>query len=71
MVAEFPESLVSDSKRRVSRLRTRISLGLGIEGMDLNSLGIGIEVYKRGDSESESESRFITGETLFVLFVWK
>ena len=54
-VSEFPESLVSDSKRRVSRLRTRISLGLGIEGMDLNSLGIGIEVYKRGDSESDSE----------------
>ena len=53
--AEFPESLVSDSKHRVSRLSTRISLGLGIEPMNLSSLGLGIEVYKRGDSESDSE----------------
>ena len=29
---EFPESLVSDSKHRVSRFRTRLSLGIGGKG---------------------------------------
>ena len=41
-VSEFPESLVSDSKPRVSRLRTRLSLGLGLESMALTRLGLGL-----------------------------
>ena len=40
--SEFPESLVSDSKPRVSRLRTRVSLGLGLESMALTRLGLGL-----------------------------
>ena len=40
--SEFPESLASDSKGRVPRARTRVSLGLGIEPMALNRLGLGL-----------------------------
>ena len=36
--SEFLESLVSDSKHRVSLLRTCISLGLGIELEDAHSI---------------------------------
>ena len=39
---EFPESLVSDSKSRVSRSKTRIGLGLGLDVQESTSLGIGI-----------------------------
>ena len=40
--AEFPESLVSDSK--VPRLQTRLGLGLDVPGSPSLRLGIGLEV---------------------------
>ena len=59
--SEFPESLVSDSKHRVSRFRTRLSLGIEIEirSMALSSLGLGlgIEAYNMLESVSDSESK--------------
>ena len=42
--AEFPESLVSDSKVRVPRLQTRLGLGLDVPGSPSLRLGIGLEV---------------------------
>ena len=43
-VAEFPESLVSDSKSRVPRSKTRIGLGLGLDVPGSTRLRIGIVV---------------------------
>ena len=44
--AEFPESLVSDSKVRVPRLQTRLGLGLGLDvpGSPSLRLGLGLKV---------------------------
>ena len=39
---EFPESLVSDSKGRVSRSRTRLGLGIGIEIQGCSRIGLGL-----------------------------
>ena len=65
---EFPESLVSDSKHRVSRFRTRLnlgigsvavsSLGLGIGSVAVGSLGLGLEVYNILELVSESKLIF-------------
>ena len=44
--AEFPESLVSDSKGQVSRSRTRLGLGLGfeIQGCSRITLSLGLVI---------------------------
>ena len=44
--AEFSESLVSDSKGRVSRSRTRLGLGFGfvIQGCSRIGLGLGLVI---------------------------
>ena len=39
---EFPESLVSDSKGRVSRSRTRLGLRLGFEIQGCSRIGLGL-----------------------------
>ena len=41
-LSEIPESLVSDSKGRVSRSRTRLGLGLGFEIQGCSRIGLGL-----------------------------
>ena len=42
--SEFPESLVSDSRSRVSRSKTRIGLGLGLDVQGSTRLGLRIGI---------------------------
>ena len=58
---EFPDSLASDSKSRVSRSKTRIGLGLGLDVQGSTRLGLVVTVLVATDLESVLSFRDFIG----------
>ena len=62
-MTEFPESLVSDSKSRVPRSKTRIGLGLGLDVQGSTRLGLRIGIVVMAPVAIDLESVITIGSS--------